>query len=77
MTIVATYTRVSRALWRLLVVITTDRIETENQSDSLAVAPVYYQYGHSMLLLAEVRVSISIHACVHALSLSSCVATHA
>lgn len=30
------------------------RIETENQSDSLAVAPVYYQYGHSMLLLAEV-----------------------
>lgn len=33
------------------------RIETENQSDSLAVAPVYYQYGHSMLLLAEVRSS--------------------
>ncbi|GAB9464700.1 hypothetical protein Gpo141_00002127 [Globisporangium polare] len=33
-------------------------IETENQSDSLAVAPVYYQYGHSMLLLAEATASV-------------------
>ncbi|RLN32136.1 hypothetical protein BBJ28_00007062 [Nothophytophthora sp. Chile5] len=32
--------------------------ETEQLGDSLAVAPVYYQYGHSLLLLAEATASL-------------------
>ena len=31
-----------------------NRVETEKESDSLALAPVYYEYGNSMLKLAEV-----------------------
>ncbi|DAZ99955.1 TPA: hypothetical protein N0F65_008762 [Lagenidium giganteum] len=33
-------------------------VEVENQSDSLAVAPVYYEYGHAMLSLAEATASV-------------------
>ncbi|TMW60246.1 hypothetical protein Poli38472_000288 [Pythium oligandrum] len=33
-------------------------IEVENESESLAVAPVYYEYGHALLSLAEATASV-------------------